>query len=124
MGSYRKGSLSCRQVLIHAIGEEFYATFADRILFAVSVDSIECWLLPLYYADNRASKYKNCVDTLNQKLRSDGYTIDHKNDRVYNKLSANYRKRINVDRAAKKQESLLQFLTELQKLSHHVRGSQ
>ena len=26
-----------------------YAKFADRIIFAVCVDSIECWLLPLYY---------------------------------------------------------------------------
>jgi hypothetical protein len=29
------------------IGEDFYDQYADKIIFAIAVHSIECWLLPL-----------------------------------------------------------------------------
>jgi len=102
--------------LVNQIGSEFYTTVAHRIIFAITVDSTECWLLPLFYADKRAAKHKNCVDTLNQQLRATGYTIGHKDDRVYGKLSAPFRKEKQLKRAAEKQISLDHFLTELAKL--------
>jgi hypothetical protein len=106
-----------KATLINRMGSEFYADYADRIVCAITVDSIECWLLPLFYTDKRASKVKNCVDTLNQQLRAKGYTIDHKNDRVYEELSAPLKKRTDLQRAAKKQPSLNQFLVEMAKLN-------
>ena len=33
------------------IGEDFYNKFQQRIIWAISVHSIECWLLPLYYQE-------------------------------------------------------------------------
>ncbi|MDZ4787195.1 MAG: phage tail protein [bacterium] len=33
-----------------AIGEDFYSQNQQKIVFAISVHSIECWLLPLYYS--------------------------------------------------------------------------
>jgi hypothetical protein len=66
------------------IGEAFYATHIDRIIFAISVHSVECWLLPLYYKDNKKSKIKNCLRALNQALaKKEGFTIDAKDPEYY-----------------------------------------
>ena len=52
--------------------EKFGADFLDknkhRILYAISVDEIECWLLPLYYMDNTKANTANCLFKLNQQL--------------------------------------------------------
>ena len=105
-----------KETLIDRIGPEFYQAVAYKILFAITVDSIECWLLPLHYTDGRAIKYKNCVDTLNQKLQADGWTIGHKNDRVYEELSRPFKKKKELILASKKQVSLKHFITELDKM--------
>ena len=105
-----------KEALIGRIGTEFYQIFDDRIIFAIAVDSIECWLLPLYYTDKRAAKHKNCVDTLNHNLRADGYTIDHKDVRIYENLSAPYRKKKDLTSAVNKQASLSYFVGQLSRL--------
>jgi hypothetical protein len=44
------------------IGEDFYNTNQLKIIFAISVHSIECWLLQLYYtAQQKKAKCKNCL---------------------------------------------------------------
>ncbi|MEG4454466.1 phage tail protein [Microcoleus sp. N9_A1] len=75
------------------IGEDFYRKYEQRIVFAISVHSIECWLLPLYYTDKRKSKLINCLDTLNQQLsRKDSFTIDRnaKNPDYYRQIARKY----------------------------------
>jgi hypothetical protein len=74
------------------IREDFYSKYEQRIVFAISVHSIECWLLPLYYKDNRRSKLISCLDTLNQQLRKDGFTIDRnaKNPDYYREIARKY----------------------------------
>lgn len=37
------------------IGERFYEQYKDRIIFAIAVHSIECWLLPLYDSNKKKS---------------------------------------------------------------------
>ncbi len=44
------------------IGEEFFNNNKEKIIFAISVHSIECWLLPLYFTDNRKAKIVNWTD--------------------------------------------------------------
>jgi len=41
----------------------------NRIIFAVCIHTVECWLLPLVYSDNRKEKTKGCLATLNMELR-------------------------------------------------------
>ncbi len=65
-----------KAVITASIGKELFDKFNHKIIFAVSYDSIECWLLPLYYTNNTKSKTTNCCETLNQELRKEGYTID------------------------------------------------
>ena len=39
-----------------------------QILFAISIHTIECWLLPLYYINNHKSKTTSCIDKLNAEI--------------------------------------------------------
>jgi hypothetical protein len=50
-------------------GKDFWDEFKHRILFAVSVHSTECWLLPLHYLEKEAAETKDCYRKLNQKVK-------------------------------------------------------
>lgn len=75
------------QIIVKEFGQEFLQNHQDRILFAISVDEIECWLLPLYYTDNTKSKTNNCDHKLHQKAGKFEKTY---ND--YDKISKDFRK--------------------------------
>ncbi len=78
------------------IGEDFYNTNKQKIIFAISVHSIECWLLPLYYTDKqKKAKCKNCLKTLNYELsKQHKFTIDKnaKNPEYYREIAKQYGK--------------------------------
>lgn len=81
-------SLTTRR-LIHEIGPTVYEKFQSRIIFAVAIESIECWLLPLYYTDNHRAKQVNCINPLNAALSArEGFSIDvnHKQPKYYFKI--------------------------------------
>jgi hypothetical protein len=77
----------------------FCARNAARILFAVAVDSIECWLLPLLYDGETAKKAKitGCLDAVDWKLRRLGRpplsTAGSKSLASYERASRDYAKR-------------------------------
>jgi hypothetical protein len=99
------------------IGEDFYDKYQQRIVFAISVDSIECWFLPLYYTDNRKSKSQNCLDTLNQELsRRESFTIDKnaKNPEYYREIAKQYGKRKVLMQHYQDNPSLKTFIEEIQ----------
>ncbi len=50
------------------IKPEILEKYKDRIFFAICIHSIECWLLPLVYTDNKRKNTKNCFATLNSGL--------------------------------------------------------
>ncbi|MGX7686503.1 hypothetical protein ACWA1C_05000 [Flectobacillus roseus] len=67
--------------LIELIGHELVENHGNKIIFAISIDSIECWLLPIYYSNKPqiASKEVNCLETLNKELfKVENFTIDKK----------------------------------------------
>ena len=80
--------------LIELIGLDFYENYAHKIIFAISIDSIECWLLPIYYQNKitQASKTVNCLKTLNEALKKEGFTISSKKPQYYRKASKAYTK--------------------------------
>ncbi len=105
--------------LAERIGQEFYGNYAPRILFAISVRSIECWLLPLFFTDNRKSKTVNCLNTLNQGLKTKKpFSIDpeNKNPRYYDNISAEYTKRKKLMQLYASNPSLEAFVHELEKV--------
>lgn len=96
------------------IGEDFYNQNCDRIIFAISVHSIECWLLPLYYQNKTKSKIVNCLDTLNQELNGkEKFTISAKNPDYYHYISKKYFKHKILMKHYKHNPSLKVFIEEL-----------
>lgn len=109
-------SIKVVEKFIEIIGEEFYNLFSDKIIFAISIHSIECWLLPIYYNDNKKIKVVNCLNTLNQKLsKIEGFTIDpnNKNLDYYEKISNFYSKRKKLLLKYKSNPSLEIFIQNL-----------
>ncbi len=99
---------------------EFYAAYEDRIIFAISVHSIECWLLPLYYTDKRKAKIRNCSDTMDKALRKKGVTcLQDKNGKkttnTYREISKAYCKHKTLMRYYKENPSFRIFIEEIDK---------
>ena len=82
-----KVKVKFEQIIINEFGQDFLNDHQDRILFAISVDEIECWLLPLYYTDSTKSKTNNCNHKLHQKTGK-----FEKNYSDYDKISKDFRK--------------------------------
>lgn len=105
-----------RLKLIDCIGESFYQQFHDRIFFAIAVDSIECWFLPIYFAGKPsiASKTTNCLDSLNVELsKSEGFYIKSKEEKYYRIISKRFQKRKDLLVFAEKNPSFAWFIKEL-----------
>lgn len=112
-------------LLISRMQPAVYEAFADRILFAICVDSIECWLLPLYFKDNKRSKTTHCLTSLNQQLAvQDGFSIDqaNKQTRYYEKIMRSNKcgKRKTLAGIAAENPSLTRFI---RALDGHFPGS-
>ncbi len=100
------------------IGEDFYSQNQQNILFAISVHSIECWLLPLYCTDKKKkAKVKNCLATLNRELvKKHNFTIDPnaKNPEYYREISKQYSKQKVLMKHYAENPSLKTFIEEIQ----------
>ncbi len=98
----------------------FYQANAHRILFAIAVDTIECWLLPLLYGDNKAAKTTGCLESANNALRrkdQDALSAgENKFIRAYEQASSGYRKRKRLIEAHDRNPSLQLFFTQLETL--------
>lgn len=72
-------ALDTKAVLIEKLTQEFYDKYKDRIIFAISIHSTECWLLP-YYGSSVSSRKKvtSCEQKLNNELNKQ--KIDYNKD--------------------------------------------
>lgn len=103
------------------IGPDLLAAHGHRFLFAIAVHSIECWLLPLLYDDNRATKISGCLAAANEARRrrneaplsKPSRAGESKDHRAYDAVSRAYLKRKNLDAGGKKNRSLGLFLEKL-----------
>lgn len=112
--------------LISKIIPTVYERFSDRIIFAVCVDSIECWLLPLYYVDARRSKTTNCLGSLNRELSNQaGFSVDSNDKQTiyYEKImrSKKCSKRKVLESIAGSNPSLTRFIRALDLRFPHAR---
>jgi hypothetical protein len=103
------------------IGPDLLAAHGHRFLFALAVHSIECWLLPLLYDDNRSAKISGCLAAANEARRRrneaplskpvrGGESKDH---RAYDSVSRPYLKRKRLVQGGEKNRSLGIFLEKL-----------
>lgn len=102
--------------------EEKYILFKNRIIYAICVEEIECWLLPLYYDDKTQSATNNCIYKLNEKIKNEfGFYIDPENKskrgKEYDKLSISYSKNKILLASYKKNISLKVFIESLVSLN-------
>lgn len=95
-----------KERLVGVMGAEFYAQNEARVIFAIAVDAIECWLLPLLYENEAAKKSKvtGCLAAADWKLRvlkqvplssADG----SKSLASYERVSKEYRRKLMKHRA-------------------------
>ena len=91
----------------------FYAEKGKNIIFAISVHSLECWLVA-YHSDE--PNKENCFDTL-KKIIDPKKTRVAKKYKNYNQLSQPFLKRKNIELVAKKDISFKTFIQELEKVS-------
>lgn len=99
------------------ITQEDFEFYENRIIFAICVREIECWLLPIWDSSKRG-KEVGCLGTLNRALaRKNEKTInpDDKCPRHYDLLSRSYKKRDLLLAAGSSNVSLGHFLEELQR---------
>lgn len=106
--------------LVEAIGIDIYNEFKNRIIFAIAVHELECWLLPLYYANNKRSKITGCLGALNIELqKKNKFTIDakKKNQRYYQIISEPLLKRSAVLKCSKENPSFAYFIEKLDRIT-------
>jgi len=104
----------------------FYQEHAERIIFAVSVHSIECWLYAHY--NNKESlkspKITGCAKVLSHYLlnkdKNKAFTRIEKNQPCYNKLSQPFQKRQHIDAVAQKDPSFRVFIQSLAKIEAQI----
>lgn len=103
-----------RNLLISKLGAEFYEDFRERIIFAISVHSLECWLLPLHAPTAKAAKQtKNCAKRLGRSIQQELTKNDGETCRTYQTLAKPYRKRATIEQFRKHNKSLDIFLSSL-----------
>jgi len=101
------------------IGEADLKFYGERIIFAICVREIECWLLPLWDSQ-KAGKCEGCTDTLNRALsRQNEHCInpERKEPRHYDQISKGYKKPRTLREDGRLNPSLAIFLNELERRS-------
>jgi hypothetical protein len=100
-------------VITARLGSALYPTYAKRFLFAISVHSMESWLLLCLF--NR-DEPKNSFDRLNRQLRKDDKDPLVKEVRAYRQIARDIKRR-HLVRLSGKKNSLGRFLAQLAALS-------
>jgi hypothetical protein len=89
--------------------KEFYSKYKEKILFAISVHSLECWLLPIY-KNSKNEKVSGCFESLQRESKK---IKVHKNYKTYEKLSKEFLKHKNLIKIASKNSSFQIFINNL-----------
>ncbi len=106
-----------KEIINGDLEEDFYEKYQEKIIFAVSVHSIECWLLPLYHTQKaQKSKVVNCLNALNKALaKKEKFTIDKKNPQYYRQIARNFwkDKKLHILKVYRSNPSLQIFVEDL-----------
>lgn len=96
------------------IGPDDLAFYGDRIIFAICVNAIECWLLPLW-DKSKAAKCEGCLDAVDRALIKKNEAPLNKDADRYRSASKGYAKRKILLSEGRKNPSLEIFLKELER---------
>jgi hypothetical protein len=90
------------------IGEDFYDQNASRIIFAIAVHSIECWLLPLCLPEKKA-EIDDCMNILKRDLTN----FQPKDHKYYQEISMEYANKSSLLKLYPENPSLKIFIEQL-----------
>ena len=105
-----------------AIPHNIKERYIDKIIFAISINTIECWLLPLFYQDDvHRCKTTNCLRHLNTALERNNMhiisTIGNKNDfnsqRAYGEILQKIRRSHDVEDCSQYNFGFRMFVSQL-----------
>lgn len=109
---YQDLLFDARKIIANAIGDHIFEPNADRFIFAISVHSIESWMLLYLFNIDRT---KNCFNHLDRELQRKNYKPLTKEVRVYQPLAMEIRRR-RLNDLIETENSLGQFLRSLTSL--------
>jgi len=108
-----KGDLTTQELiskiiekLIVQIESSFYEQNREKIIFAISVHSLECWILPLY-KDLKKEKIVGCFETLQRESKKIKVIKEYK---TYDKLTRDFTKHKKLMPIVSKNESFQIFI--------------
>ena len=91
--------------------ERFYTENREKIIFAISVHSLECWLLSIY---SKSEKIHTCEDKLKKEVSKISKKLKtEKNYRNYDKLSQDFLKYKKLMTIASQNSSFQVFINNL-----------
>ena len=96
------------------IGEDFYDQYAEKIIFAIAVHKIECWLLPLHCQEEK-SETIDCQNILSKIFPEMKTEKDYKH---YQKISMEYSNSESLFKLSPENPSLKAFIDELTKVKN------
>ncbi len=106
---------------------EIMEQFRERILFAICINTIECWLLPVYYTNHHKSDTTSCLSSLNKALKKDNKpTIsttekNNNNSRLaYDEILKNLRSRKDIDQSSKYNAGFQKFIESLKNIDNSM----
>ena len=97
-----------------------------RVLFAICIHSIECWLLPLVYKDNKRENVNNCLAALNRVVqkKNKGMVLLNKQNKnnsagikVYDKLISGWKRKVDITNTADHNAGFQKFVESLNELN-------
>lgn len=103
-----------RSLLIRKIGANFYEKFASRIVFAISVHQIECWLLGIYCDAETAGQIDNCEELLHREASKRGIKSRGKQTADFETVCKAFTGKEDLEKHSQYNESFSLFLTEVQ----------
>jgi hypothetical protein len=107
-------------IIVDCIGADLYTQYKHKIIFAISYESIECWLLPLYLTGNNRSKTLNCCDVLSRELsRRTDFFIDcnSKKPLYYKEICKEIKRKEQIVSISVHNNSFEQFVAQLSSIT-------
>ncbi len=89
--------------------EAFYEEYKSKIIFAISVHSLECWILPIY-KNFKNEKVSGCFETLQRESKNIKVTKSYK---TYDKLTQDFLKHKKLMKLVLKNSSFQIFIDAL-----------
>jgi len=105
------------------VNSEFREAVIGKILFAVCLHSTECWLLPMYYTNNKKSSITKCIEHLNTELaRLNQDTIPKEKNstnaiRAYEAILKNWKRKSDIEAACKHNLGFMRFVESLKAIN-------